>query len=563
MSKLSETQTWKLTTDNFITDIIDQDLASGKHKDIVTRFPPEPNGYLHIGHAKSITLNFGIAARYGGKCNLRFDDTNPSKEEDEYGQGIVEDVKWLVGHDQFDVLFASDYFDAMHEYAQGLIKAGKAFVDECSFEEMNKMRGAPTSPGVPSPYRDRPLSENLDLFEKMTRGDLPEGSCVLRAKIDMSSPNVYLRDPVLYRIKKSEHHRTGSKWNIYPMYDFAHGWEDSIEKITHSLCSLEFENHRPLYDWFLDQFPAAYHPRQIEFNKLAISYTMLSKRNLLEMVKAGKVSGWDDPRMPTLRGLRRRGYTPSSLRRFAEATGYTKTDGRVDLLMLEFYIREELNKTVRRVMAVMDPIKLVITNYPEDKIEWAEVDNNPEAPETGKRKVPFTREIFIEVDDFSETPPKGYFRLTMENEVRLKGGYFIRASEVVKNPDGSIKEILCTYDPESWGGETPDGRKVKGTIHWVSAAHAVPLEARLYDKLFTVESLADLPEGEDWRNYINPDSNVVKTIMGEPCLADAQGGDVFQFMRQAYFVADLKDSKPGKPVFNRTVALKDSWGKKN
>ncbi|NNM67344.1 MAG: glutamine--tRNA ligase/YqeY domain fusion protein [Spirochaetales bacterium] len=551
-----------METPNFIHDFINKDCQSGRFQGkVVTRFPPEPNGYLHIGHAKSITLNFGTAAKYGGKCNLRFDDTNPAKEEDEYVQSILEDVRWLVEHDNFEVLYASDYFQVMYDHAVELIKLGKAYVDSCSSEEISQMRGAPTAPGLESPWRQRSVAENLELFQAMTEGKFEEGACVLRAKIDMSSPNINLRDPILYRIKKSSHHRTGEKWVVYPMYDWAHGWEDSVEGITHSLCTLEFENHRPLYDWFLDQFPQAHHPQQIEFNKLAITYTMLSKRNLLELVKTGYVDGWSDPRMPTLSGLRRRGYTPSSLRKFAEATGFSKTDGRVDLAMLEFFIREELNKKALRVMAVFDPIKVVLIDYPTAKTEFASVENNPEDQAAGIRQVPFSGELWIDGEDFSETPAKGWFRLAPGTEVRLKGGYFITCREVVKNPDGSIRELRCSYDPQSWGGESPDGRKVKGTIQWVSARHAVEIEARMYDKLFTIENLAAIPEDKHWKDYLNPESLVVKSGYAEPELSQATAGQTYQFLRKAYFVPDSKDFSSNRLVFNRTVTLKDNWNR--
>ena len=563
MKDLSKIQSWVLDTPNFIHDLIDKDNQSGRfHGQVVTRFPPEPNGYLHIGHAKSITLNFGTAAKYHGWCNLRFDDTNPAKEEDEYVQSILEDVRWLVGHDAFDVLYASDYFQQMYDAALRLIERGLAYVDSCTSEEISQMRGAPTAPGIESPWRSRTPEENLKLFRQMTAGELEEGSCVLRAKIDMTSPNINLRDPILYRVKKAPHHRTGDKWVVYPMYDWAHGWEDSVEGITHSLCTLEFENHRPLYDWFLDQFSEAHHPQQIEFNKLAITYTMLSKRNLLELVKTGYVDGWNDPRMPTLSGLRRRGFTPSSLRKFAEATGYTKTDGRVDLSMLEFFIREELNKSARRVMVVSSPIKVIVEDYPEGKTEFAVIENNPEDPETGTRKVPFRREIWIDGEDFSLQPPKGWFRLAPGAEVRLKGAYFITCREVITNPDGSIKELHCTHDSASWGGESPDGRKVKGTIQWVSVQDAVAIETRLYDKLFTRENLADLPDDKTWRDFLNPASLVTEQAWAEPSLQEARPGLTYQFMRKAYFVPDAPSYEQGKLVFNRTVTLKDSWTRK-
>jgi glutaminyl-tRNA synthetase len=564
MGELKDVQTWKLNTDNFITEIIERDLQQGKNAGaVVTRFPPEPNGYLHIGHAKSLTLNFGLAARYGGRCNLRFDDTNPAKEEMEYVNGIINDVKWFVGHDAFNVLWASDYFQVMYDRAVDLIKAGKAYVDDCSAEEIAKMRGAPTEPGTPSPWRDRTVEENLRLFQDMTDGKFADGACVLRAKIDMNSPNTNLRDPVLYRIKRFTHHNTGDKWIVYPMYDWAHGWEDSIEGITHSLCTLEFENHRPLYDWFLDQFPDLHHPRQYEFNKLNIGHTVLSKRKLIELVKEGRVDAWDDPRMPTLCGLRRRGYTPSAIRKFCEATNYTKTDGRVDLAMMEFYIREEMNKTAPRVMAVFDPIKVTLTNYPAGKSELVQVENNPEDPASGSRDVPFGAHLLIDGEDFAEVPAKGWFRMAPGAEVRLKGAYFVTVREVVKDASGKVVELKCTYDPESRGGESPDGRKVKGTIQWVSADHGVEFETRLYDYLLSVESIGDVPEEEDWRTYLNPNSLVVTRAWGEPALKDAKLGVAYQFMRKGYFCLDSKDSKPGAPVFNRTVTLKDGWTKQS
>jgi len=568
MRPLADVQTWKLSTDNFITEIIERDLQSGKIAGgknggaVVTRFPPEPNGYLHIGHAKSLTLNFGVAARFRGRCNLRFDDTNPAKEEMEYVEGITNDVKWFVGHDNFSVHWASDSFQFMYERALELIRQGKAYVDDSSAEEIAKMRGAPTEPGVASPFRERSVDENLRLFQDMTDGKFPDGFCVLRAKIDMTSPNTNLRDPVLYRIKRFTHHNTGDKWTIYPLYDWAHGWEDSVEGITHSLCTLEFENHRPLYDWFLDQFPAEHRPRQFEFNKLSISHTVLSKRKLIELVKEGRVDAWDDPRMPTLCGLRRRGYSASSIRKFCEATNYTKTDGRVDLAMMEFFIREELNKSAPRVMAVFDPLKLIITNYTGTS-EMVPVENNPEDPNGGFRDVPFSRELWVEQEDFLETPVKGWYRLAPGAEVRLKGAYFVTVNDVIKDDQGKVVELHCTYDPRSRGGESPDGRKVKGTIQWVSAPHGINFETRLYDVLLSVESLSDVPEEEDWRNYLNPESLVVKQAVGEPLLKDSAANVGYQFMRKGYFCLDSKDSRPGVPVFNRIVTLKDAWSRQN
>lgn len=562
MKNLSQAQNWQLNTDNFITEIIQQDLAAGKNGgQVVTRFPPEPNGYLHIGHAKSITLNFGLAARYKGRCNLRFDDTNPAKEEDEYVQSIIRDVTWLVGHSEFEVLYASDYFQTMYDFAVKLIQLGKAYVDFSSPEKISEMRGAPYRPGIESPYRNSTVEENLKHFEAMTRGEHPEGAAILRAKIDMSSPNLNLRDPALYRIKKAAHHRSGSRWVVYPMYDWAHGWEDSVEGITHSLCTLEFADHRPLYDWFLDQFPEVHHPRQYEFNRLSITYMVLSKRKLIDLVKEGHVKGWDDPRLPTLAGLRRRGYTPGAIRRFCEATGYTKTDGQVDLAMLEYFIREELNKTAPRVMAVLNPIPFTLINYPEGQSETVEVENNPEDPEGGSRSIPFGRHLWVAAEDWAEVPAKGWFRLAPGQEVRLKGAYVVKVEEVVKNPDGSVKELRGTYDPSTRSGQAgADARKVKGTIQWVSRDQGVPLEARLYDTLFSVENLAALPEEQDWRTALNPESLKSVPGFGEPLLAGFLPGQACQFLRLGYFVADA-DSRAGALVFNRTVGLRDTWAK--
>ena len=561
MGKLSETQDWKLNTDNFITDIIERDLQQRKNGgNVVTRFPPEPNGYLHIGHGKALVLNFGIAARYNGKCNLRFDDTNPAKEEMEYVNGIIDDVKWLVGHDNFEILWSSDYFQFIYDRAVDLVKRGLAYMDEDSSEEISRKRGAPTEKGTLSPYRNRTVEENLQLFQDMTDGKFEEGACCLRAKIDMDSPNLNLRDPILYRIKKAPHHNTGTKWVVYPMYDWAHGWEDSIEGVTHSLCSLEYDNHRPLYDWFLDQFPTYHHPRQYEFNRLNITHTVLSKRKLIQLVKENHVRGWDDPRMPTLCGLRRRGYSASSIRRFVELAGTSRTDGMVDVGMLEFALREELNKTAPRVMAVFDPLRVTITNYPDGKSENVSVENNPEQPETGSREVPFGRHLWVDGEDFAEVPVKGWFRLAPGAEVRLKGAYFVRVTEVVKDASGKVIELKCTYDPESRGGESPDGRKVKGTIQWVSADHGVEVEARLYGPLLTIENAGAIPEDEDWLTYIDPASLTVSRAVVEPSLAQAQPGVAYQFMRKGYFCLD-PDSRPGALVFNRAVTLKDTWGK--
>jgi len=561
MAKLSETQNWKLNTDNFITDIIEKDLQQGKNGGaVVTRFPPEPNGYLHIGHGKALVLNFGIAARFGGKCNLRFDDTNPAREEMEYVNGIIEDVKWLVGHDSFEVLWSSDYFQFIYDRAVDLVNRGLAYIDDDSSEEISKKRGAPTEKGTPSGYRNRTVAENLKLFQDMTDGKFDEGACCLRAKIDMDSPNLNLRDPILYRIKKAPHHNTGTKWVVYPMYDWAHGWEDSIEGVTHSLCSLEYDNHRPLYDWFLDQFPSYHHPRQYEFNRLNITHTVLSKRKLIQLVNEGLVLGWDDPRMPTICGLRRRGYSASALRRFIEAAGCSRTDGMIDLGMMEFYIREELNKTAPRVMAVFDPIKVTLTNYPTGKSETVQVENNPEMPETGSRDVPFGPNLLVDGEDFAEVPAKGWFRLAPGAEVRLKGAYFITVHDVVKDATGRVIELKCTYDPESRGGESPDGRKVKGTIQWVSADHGIAVETRLYSPLLTVENAGAIPENQDWLTFVDPQSLAVTQAIAEPCVRDAQTGVAYQFMRKGYFCLD-QDTKPGSPVFNRTVTLKDTWGK--
>ncbi|MBZ4660197.1 MAG: glutamine--tRNA ligase/YqeY domain fusion protein [Desulfacinum sp.] len=551
------------TPPNFIKDIIEEDLKTGKYGGRVhTRFPPEPNGYLHIGHAKSICLNFGLALEYGGLCNLRFDDTNPAKEDVEYVESIQEDVRWL-GFDWGERLFyASDYFDRLYQYAVELIKKGKAYVDSLSPEEIRQYRGTLTEPGKESPYRNRSVEENLDLFERMRAGEFEEGQCVLRAKIDMASPNLNLRDPVIYRIKKATHHRTGDKWCIYPMYDFAHCLSDSIEGITHSICTLEFEDHRPLYDWFLDELEV-YHPRQIEFARLNLSYTVLSKRKLIQLVEEGLVSGWDDPRMPTISGFRRRGYTPESIRTFCERIGVAKRDSVVDIALLEHCIREDLNKRAPRVMGVLRPLKVVIVNYPEDQVEELEAVNNPEDPSMGTRKVPFCRELYIERDDFREDPPKKYFRLAPGREVRLRYGYYVQCVDVVKDPaTGEISEIHCTYDPATRGGWSPDGRKVKGTIHWVSARHAVPARVRLYDRLFTRENPNDVEEGKTFLDYINPESLVeLDHCLVEPSLQGARPGSRYQFERLGYFCVDIRDSAPGRLVFNRTVSLRDSWAK--
>lgn len=548
---------------NFIQDIIDKDTEENRYgKRVHTRFPPEPNGYLHIGHAKSICLNYGIAVYNNGKFNLRFDDTNPSKEEVEYVESIIEDVKWLGADWEDRLYYASDYFDRFYECAVQLIKMGKAYVCDLSPEEIREYRGTLTEPGKNSPYRDRSVEENLDLFTRMKNGEFEEGSKVLRAKIDMASPNLNMRDPVIYRIMKVEHHRTGNKWCIYPMYDFAHPLSDSFEGITHSICTLEFEDHRPLYNWFLETLDLECKSRQIEFARLNLTHTVMSKRKLLRLVKEGYVNGWDDPRMPTISGLRRRGYTPSSIREFCSRISVAKNNSMVDIALLEHCIREELNAKAKRVMAVLDPLKVVIDNYPEDLVEEFEVTNNPEDPEAGKRKVPFSKVVYIERDDFCENPPKKYFRLAPGREVRLMGAYFIKCTDVVKDENtGEILEVHCTYDPESRGGNSPDGRKVRGTIHWVSEKHAVEAEVRLYDHLFSVPDPDSYKDG-DFTDLINPDSlKVLKSCKLEPGLKDAKPGDMFQFIRLGYFCVDRVDSTEDAPVFNRTVSLKDTWSK--
>jgi glutaminyl-tRNA synthetase len=547
---------------NFIRDIVVEDLKTNKYGGRVhTRFPPEPNGYLHIGHAKSICLNFGLAAEFGGKTNVRFDDTNPSKEETEYVDSIIEDVRWL-GFDWEDRLFyASDYFDQLYRWAVQLIQAGKAYVDDLSAEEIREYRGTLTKPGKESPFRNRSVEENLELFERMRAGEFPDGSRTLRAKIDMASPNLNLRDPVMYRILHAEHHRTGNKWCIYPMYDFAHGESDSIERITHSVCTLEFEDHRPLYNWFVEKL-GIFHPQQIEFDRLNLTYTLLSKRKLLQLVQSGIVRGWDDPRMPTLSGMRRRGYTPEAIRNFCNAIGVSKTTGIIELAMLEHYLREDLNRRVPRVMAVLRPLKVVIDNYPEGQVEEMDAVNNPEDASAGKRKVPFSRVLYIEQDDFRENPPKQYYRLSPGREVRLRYGYFITCTGVVKDEKtGDVVEVHCTYDPATRGGDAPDGRKVKATIHWVSAAHALDAEVRLYENLFLKEDPDEVEEGQDFTANLNPNSlEIVSNAKLEPSLAKTAAGDRYQFERLGYFCAD-KDSCPGKLVFNRTVPLKDTWAK--
>jgi glutaminyl-tRNA synthetase len=547
---------------NFVRDIILEDLKTGKYGGRVqTRFPPEPNGYLHIGHAKSICLNFGLAAEFGGKTNLRFDDTNPCKEETEYVDSIMDNVRWL-GFDWEDRLFyASDYFGRIYEWAVQLIKAGKAYVCDLTAEEVRAHRGTLTEPGKESPYRNRSAEENLDLFERMRAGEFPDGARTLRAKIDMAAANLNLRDPIMYRILHAEHHRTGNAWCIYPMYDFAHGQCDSIERITHSICTLEFEDHRPLYNWYVEQL-GIYHPQQIEFDRLNLTYTLLSKRRLLTLVETGLVRGWDDPRMPTLSGIRRRGYTPEAIRNFCANVGVSKTNGTVELSMLEHYVREDLNKSAARVMAVLRPLRVVIDSYPEGAVEEMEAVNNPEDPSAGSRKVPFSRVLYIEQDDFRENPPKQYFRLSPGREVRLRYGYFVTCTSVVKNDRGEVVEVHCTHDPATRGGNAPpDGRKVKSTIHWVSAAHAIDAEVRLYDNLFSKENPNETAEGEDFTVNLNPNSLETLTACKlEPSLAGATPGSRYQFERLGYFCADL-DSAPGKLVFNRTVALRDAWAK--
>ncbi|HPF65948.1 glutamine--tRNA ligase/YqeY domain fusion protein [Lentimicrobium sp.] len=549
------------TPANFIHAMIEEDIRNGKNGGRVhTRFPPEPNGYLHIGHAKSICLNFGTALKYNGKCNLRFDDTNPVKEDVEYVDSIRYDVHWLGFDWEGREFYASDYFPKLYEFAEKLILKGKAYVCDLTAEQIAEQKGTPTRPGQESPYRNRTPEENLDLFRRMKAGEFPDGSRVLRAKIDMASPNMHMRDPILYRIIHTEHHRTGNQWCIYPMYDFAHGQSDSIEGITHSICTLEFEVHRPLYDWCIRELEI-FAPQQIEFARLNMTYTVMSKRKLLELVKNNFVSGWDDPRMPTISGLRRRGYTPESIRNFSDLVGVAKRENVIDVGLLEFCVREDLNKKAQRVMGVLNPVKLIIDNYPEELTEEMPAVNNPENPEAGTRKVPFTRELYIEREDFMEDPPSKFFRLAPGREVRLKYAYIIKCESVVKDPvSGEITEIHCTYDPETLSGRPESNRKVKGTLHWVSAAHAVEAEIRLYDRLFMSEDPEDVPEGEDYKKNLNPDS--LKVIRGyvEPFAAGTKPLDKFQFERLGYFCTD-SDTTAAKPVFNRTVALKDSWAK--
>jgi len=546
---------------HFIQDIIVADRAAGKNGGRVhTRFPPEPNGYLHIGHAKSIHLNFGLARQFGGLCNLRFDDTNPSKEETEYVDSIIEDVRWLGGDFGDRMYYASDYFGQLHDWAVQLIKAGKAYVCDLTADEVRQARGSLTEGGKESPYRNRSVEENLDLFARMKAGEFPDGSRTLRAKIDMASANLNMRDPVMYRILKAEHHRTGNTWCIYPMYDYAHGQSDSIEGITHSICTLEFEDHRPLYDWFIEQL-GIHHPQQIEFDRLNVTYTLLSKRKLLSLVQTKTVSGWDDPRMPTISGLRRRGYTPEAIANFCSRIGVSKTNGTTELGLLEFCVRDDLNRHALRVMGVLRPLKLVIENYPEGQVEQMEAVNNPEDESAGMRTVPFSRELYIEQDDFREVPPSKFYRLFPGNEVRLRYGYFVKCTAVVKNAAGEVTEVRCTYDPASRGGNSPDGRKVKSTIHWVSAAHSVSAEVRLYDTLFSKEDPNDIPEGQDWTVNLNPNSlEAVADARLEPTVLGASAGTRYQFERLGYFAVD-PDSTPQRPVFNRTVTLKDTWAK--
>jgi glutaminyl-tRNA synthetase len=548
---------------DFVRSIVAEDQKTGKYGGkVMTRFPPEPNGYLHIGHAKSICLNFGIALEFGGKCNLRFDDTNPTKEDVEYVDSIKEDIRWLGFSWEDREFYASDYFEQLYQWAEQLIREGHAYVCSLNAEQIRGYRGTLTEPGKPSPNRDRPAAESLDLFRRMRAGEFEEGQYTLRAKIDMASPNVNMRDPVLYRILKAEHHRTGNKWCIYPMYDYAHGQSDSIEGVTHSICTLEFENHRPLYDWCLDTL-RVYHPQQIEFARLNLTYTVMSKRKLLQLVEERHVSGWDDPRMPTICGLRRRGYTPEALRTFCERIGVTKYNSLTEINVLENAIREDLNRRAPRVMAVLNPLKVVLENYPENQVDELDAVNNPEDPAMGSRKVPFSRELYIEQDDFRENPPKEFFRLAPGREVRLRYGYIIKCVSAVKHPKtGEVTELRCTYDPATRGGTTPDGRKIKSTIHWVSAKHAISAEVRLYDHLFSKEDPDDVPPATDYKANLNPNSlTVVGCAKLEPSLAGARAGDRYQFERLGYFCVDSRDSAPGALVFNRTVSLRDTWAK--
>jgi glutaminyl-tRNA synthetase len=544
---------------NFIRNIVADDLASGKHKTIVTRFPPEPNGYLHIGHAKSICLNFGLARDFGGRCHLRFDDTNPVKEEVEYSESIKESVRWLGFDWGGHMYYASDYFEQLYQWAEQLIQSGKAYVDDLNAEQIRAHRGTLTEPGKESPFRNRSVEENLDLFRRMRGGEFPDGAKVLRARIDMASPNINLRDPVIYRILHAVHPHAGDQWCIYPMYDFAHGQSDAIEGVTHSICTLEFEDHKPLYEWFLDNLPVPNRPRQYEFARLNLTYTVMSKRKLLQLVQDGDVSGWDDPRMPTLVGLRRRGYTPEAIRTFCERIGVGRSDSWIDMSIIEECVREDLNQKAPRAMGVLRPLKLVVDNYPADETEEFQVANHPQQPELGNRAVPFSRELWIEADDFQEIPEKGFKRLTPGAEVRLRAAYIVKCIGADKDADGNVVAVRCSYDPETKSGLPGAERKVKGVIHWVSARHAVTAEVRLYDRLISVPS----PSGEDWKGDLNPDSiQLLTDCKLEPSLAVAKAEERFQFERQGYFCVDLKDSQPGRPVFNRTVTLRDSWVKR-
>jgi glutaminyl-tRNA synthetase len=557
----ADTKNTETTSSNFITAIVDEHNQSGRFGGRVhTRFPPEPNGYLHIGHAKSINLNYGTAMKYGGKFNLRFDDTNPTKEEQEYIDSIIADVRWLGADWEDRLFFASDYFQQLYEWAVQLIKSGDAYVDHLSAEKIRELRGTLTEPGLESPYRSRSIEENLDLFERMKNGEFEDGTCVLRAKIDMASPNLNMRDPVMYRILHAEHPRTGDRWCIYPMYDWAHGQSDSIEGITHSICTLEFEDHRPLYEWFVEKL-GIYAPQQIEFARLNLTYTVMSKRKLLRLVKEGYVSGWDDPRMPTISGMRRRGYTSEAIRDFTERIGVAKSNSIVEFELLEHCLREDLNKRAARKMAVLRPLRLVIENYPDDLVEDMTAVNNPEDESAGTRSVPFSKVLYIEQEDFMEDPPKKFYRLAPGREVRLRYAYFVTCTDVIRDANGSVIELRCTYDPATRGGDAPDGRKVKATLHWVSAAHAIPAEVRLYDQLFSTPNPNEVEEGQDFTANLNPNSlEVLDTCYLEPMLADAQPGDFCQFERQGYFCVDL-DSTPEKLIFNRTAGLKDTWAK--
>lgn len=544
---------------DFIREAIKEDLAIGRFDRVHTRFPPEPNAYLHIGHAKAVWIDYGIAIDFNGKFNLRFDDTNPTREEQEFVDAIIEDVRWLGADWEDRLCFASDYFEQMYAWAQDLIRKGKAYVCDLSPEQVSATRGTLTTPGTDSPYRNRSVEENLDLFARMRAGEFPDGARTLRAKIDMAAPNMFLRDPIMYRILHAEHHRQGDRWSIYPTYDWAHGLEDSIEGVTHSLCSQEYEIHRPLYDWFLDEL-GIYHPRQIEFARLNLTYTVMSKRRFIELVNGGHVSGYDDPRLPTLAGLRRRGFTAEAIREFCGRIGISKRDSLVDVAMLEDCVREDLNRRAPRVMAVLDPLKVIITNYPEGQVEEVDAVNNPEDPEAGTRKVPFSRELYIERDDFREDPPPKFFRLAPGREVRLRYGYFITCQEVVKDADCNVTELRCTYDPQTRGGDSPDGRKVKATLHWVAASTAVEAEVRLYDHLFIKPDPDDVEEGQSYLDNLNPEALRVVKALVEPNAADAAPGTRFQFERVGYFCVD-PESTPGKPVFNRTVTLRDTWAK--